>query len=309
MATYVARLSGDEWQAWANQLLSCHYGPAEYQTVPDRDRGDAGLEGFCPSAGHAYQAYGCEEPISVQERYEKQRQKMTDDINKFIDNAKALSKLLRGTKIRRWILFVPYFDSKEIVAHASKKTAEVLAANLPYVMASDFRVMVCQEADFAVERDRLISVTSASLRIKTKPIAQSEVTEWSSNNDALLGTLQRKLAKLPALVNESRRADFAQKILTWYLDGQAVLDGLRGYPQVYEKVVATKSHREAYLAMTALQGSTSNEILVDTLKELRDTLEVEVKELHNFCAEQLAYEALADWLLRCPLDFPEVGHG
>ncbi|MEK8029710.1 hypothetical protein AACH06_02660 [Ideonella sp. DXS29W] len=305
MAAYVARLSGDDWQAWANQILSCHYGPADYQTIPDKDRGDAGLEGFCPSKGHAYQAYGCEEPVSVQERYEKQRGKMTTDIGKFIANAPILSKLLAPTKIRRWILFVPQFDSKEIVAHASKKTAEVLAANLPYV-ADDFRVMVCQEDEFAIERDKLISASTKGLQIKSAAITAADLAQWTSTNDVLLEALERKVARLPTLTSDAQRATFVQQVLTWYLDGQAVLDRLRGYPQVYEKVVATKSHREAFLAMTAMQGGKSNEILMATLKELRDTLEREAKELHNFSAEQLAYEAVADWLIRCPLDFPEV---
>jgi len=308
MAAYIPRLSGGEWQEWANQLLACHYGPGNYQTIPDKDRGDAGLEGFCPGHGHAYQAYGCEEPLSVQERYEKQRDKLTEDVRKFIDNAAILTKLLRHVKIKRWILLVPLFDSKELVAHAAKKTREILAAGLPYV-DSDFRVMVCQEADFPVARDLLLGATSKGIKFEVAPVTLTELGAWASTNDAMLSTLQRKLAKLPALSGEAQRDAFMHKVLIWYLEGQAVLDRLRGYPHVYEKVIAAKSHRENFLAMVALQGSTSSQILVDTLQELRATLESEAKELHNFSAEKLAYEALADWLIRCPLDFPEVANG
>lgn len=308
MAAYIPRLSGGEWQEWANQLLACHYGPANYQTVPDKDRGDAGLEGFCPGQGHAYQAYGCEEPLSVQERYEKQRDKLTADIRKFIDNAAILTKLLRHVKIKRWILLVPVFDSKELVAHAAKKTGEVIAAGLPYV-DPDFCVMVCQETDFQVARDLLIGATSKGIKFDVEPVTPTELGAWTLTNDALLETLQRKLAKLPALSGEAQRNVFMHKVLTWYLEGQAVLERLRGYPQVYEKVIAAKSHRENFLAMAAMQGTTSNQILVDTLQELRATFESEARELHNFSAEKLAYEALADWLIRCPLDFPEVVNG
>lgn len=77
MSAHIPRLSGEEWQDWANKLLTCHYGPTEYQRVPDNDRGDAGIEGFTLSNGHAYQAYGCEEPLSTSERHAKQRDKMT----------------------------------------------------------------------------------------------------------------------------------------------------------------------------------------------------------------------------------------
>lgn len=299
------RLSGDEWQEWANQLLTCHHGPTDYQKVPDKDRGDAGLEGFCPSEGTVYQAYGCEEPISVAERYKKQRDKMTVDVSKFIQNRSTLGKLFGTLQIRRWVLLVPCFDSKELVAHAAVKTAEVMAANLPYV-AEDFRIVVCQEDDFVVERDRLLNAGASYIEILIEVATPEKLISWSATNDALLETLERKLSKLPKLQNASERAAFKLKVLGWYIEGQSVLEGLRKYPQVYERVIRSKAHREDYLAMAAVGGSASHELLTQAVTDLRDTLQQEAKELHQFSADKLAYEAVADWLLRCPLDFPEM---
>jgi len=34
-----------------------------------------------------------------------------------------------------------------------------------------------------------------------------------------------------------------------------------------------------------------------------------VRELHSFSAQDLAVEAVADWLMRCPLSFPEAANG
>ena len=303
MAAYIARLSGDDWQNWANQLLSCHYGPVDYQTIPDNDRGDAGLEGFAVSDGHAFQAYGCEEPIGTQERYTKQRDKMTTDIAKFIANQPALSRIFGSVKISRWVLFVPYFDSKEIVAHAANKTAEVLAANLPYV-SPGFRVIVNQEDDFVVARDKLLNASSEKIEISTDSVSQEDLSKWSSTNDALTEVLHRKLRKLATLPSEVERDRFKEKVLRWYLDGQAVLEGLRRYPQVYERVIKTKAHREGFLVMASVAGGASHEILTKSLSEFLDSLQTQAKELHKFSAEKLAYEAVADWLLRCPLDFP-----
>lgn len=121
MTVAIKRLSGKEWQHYANQLLRLHYGQRDYQPVPDRHHGDGGIEGFSISDGCAYQAYGCDEPISVAERYEKQRDKMTEDIVKFISNKKILQSIFGDIKISRWILFVPSYDSKDIVSHAAKK--------------------------------------------------------------------------------------------------------------------------------------------------------------------------------------------
>lgn len=305
MTVNAARLSGDDWEAWANQLLSHHYGPTNYQRVPAKDRGDAGIEGYCISQREAFQCYGCEEPVSVEERYEKQRSKMTKDINKFIANKFALQRLFNTLKMRRWVFFVPYFDSKEIVAHAAKKTQEVIDAGLPYV-DEDFHVVVCQETDFAVARDQLINATSQGLKIKTSTVTIDKVSAWAQTNDVMLSVLKGKIDKLPTLRTKDQRDNFVASVLQWYLSGQELLERLRDYPQVYEKVIEAKSHREAFLAMGSMHGSASNVVVMETMREFKDTLKREAKELHEFCAEQLAFEAVADWLIRCPLEFPEV---
>ncbi|HKZ00633.1 MAG TPA: hypothetical protein VJ180_00240 [Pyrinomonadaceae bacterium] len=303
MSAYISRLCGEEWQRWANQLLICHYGPTEYQKVPDNDKGDAGIEGFTISEGHAYQAYGCEEPLSTTERYEKQRDKMTTDISKFINNRSALQKIFGTVRITRWALFVPYCDSKELIGHASKKTSEVLDKKLPYV-GDTFRVVVCQEEDFCIARDQLINAGAKTLQVTAD--ATTSVTDWISSNDSLAATLDDKLRKLPTLRNNEGRRRFHEAVLRWYLEGQQILEALRTYPDVYEKTLKAKSHRENFLVMATVSGSSPQEILTSSIQDLLETLQREVRELHRFSAEALAHEAVADWLLRCPLDFPEV---
>ena len=177
MAANLVRLQGDDWQDWANQLLTLHYGPTEYLRVPDKHKGDAGIEGFALNKGHVYQAYGCEEPISDAERYEKQRNKMTTDTKKFIDNKEVLAKLFGAKKISRWVLFVPLCDSKDLIIHANKKTAEIKEANLSYV-AEDFEVTICDETDFAVERKQLMAVETNAISI-TVDSADNQVEDWA----------------------------------------------------------------------------------------------------------------------------------
>lgn len=302
MTAQATRLCGDDWQRWANKLLTARYGPTEYQTVPDNDKGDAGIEGFTFSAGHAFQAYGCEEPIGTTQRYEAQRDKMTRDINKFIDNAIILQKIFGTVKISRWTLFVPYFDSKEIVAHATKKTAEVVAAKLPYI-SKQFHVVVCHEEDFALERDQLLSTTSNSLKFLVAGTTDETMSEWKASNHGLAATLQEKIAKLKTLPNDESQRKFHGQVLKWYLDGQMILAALRKYPDVYEKVIQAKAHRENFLAMTSLSGNTPQGVLISTVQELTATFRDEISELHSYSAESLSHEAVADWLLRCPLDF------
>lgn len=308
MTIQVPRLCGEDWQNWANRLLTVRYGPVDYQRIPDKDKGDAGIEGFAISQGHAFQAYGCEEPISTAERLEKQRDKMTRDIGKFIKNQSLLGKIFGTIKITRWALFVPYCDSKQVVLHASKKTTEVVQANLPYV-ANEFRVVVCQEDDYIVERDQLISSGVKSIQLSPEEATPEQVTKWVTTNDSKASALEDKLERLPTLRTQAERRVFYDKVLKWYLEGQTILEALRKYPDVFEKVVKAKSHREQFLAMATVSGSTPQQILTSSLQGLLETLKEHVRELHSYSAESLAHEAIADWLLRCPLDFPDINNG
>jgi hypothetical protein len=304
MNASTVRLSGDEWQVWANQLLSCRYGPSEYQKVPDHDRGDAGIEGFTITDGHAYQAYGCEEPLLTGERYKKQRVKMTTDIGKFIDNRELLCRIFGHVRITRWSLFVPLCDSKELVVHASKKTEEVLARSLPYV-GDGFRVIVCDEEQFSVERDMLLNAHARTLDVEVDEATDDQVAEWADTHNPLVATLDQKIACLPTITCNETRIEFRNRVVKWFLEGQGILDALRRYPDAYEKVVRAKAHREKYLIRTCTLGQGSpSDIFTQALDDYLATVEKEAYMLSGFTTESLAYEAVADWMLRCPLSFP-----
>lgn len=300
----IPHLVGKDWQDWADKLLSCHYGPTDYQRIPDHDRGDAGLEGFTRTDGHAFQAYGCVEPISTNARYENQRDKMTEDIGKFVSNQVKIGELLGNVKITRWALLVPHCDSRRLVAHAAAKTEEVLKTPPPYV-GLGFQVCVCQEIDFIEARDRLMNAAVRQLEIEAVPPTQEQIAQWTAANEAPSAVLAEKLQRLRTLNTPKKRSDFQTAVLDWYLRGQDVLETLRKHPDIYAKVQKAKSHHEAYLASSIASGLASHELLNETLSELRVTLEAEVRELHRFPSDMLAHEAVADWLLRCPLDFPD----
>ena len=299
-------LCGEEWQRWANQLLTRHYGPTDYQKVPDVDRGDAGIEGFTLSKGHAYQAYGCEEPISVKTRYEKQRDKITFDINKFITNNVKLKRLFGTVPITRWVLLVPQFDSKELVEHATKKTAEVLEAKLTYTCAT-FQVMIADEEQFATERDLLLSAGSKLLECDPADQAQETVNNWMTENDELVATLDRKVRLLPTIRTEVARVRYRDKLLKHYLEGQEIWESLRKYPTVHEKIFQAKRRREKFLESSwMIHSGPNNELLEKALSQFVDSVQSATQVLGGFTVEALAWEAVADWMLRCPLDFPEA---
>lgn len=109
MADTVRDWDPNEWQDWVKQLLYAHYGHKHYQPVPDTDGGDYGIEGFSQD-GCAYQCYAAEEPVGTEELYEKQRNKINEDLKKFVHNQQPLAKLFGALKIERWVFVVPRYE-------------------------------------------------------------------------------------------------------------------------------------------------------------------------------------------------------
>lgn len=289
-------------------LLNQRYMPGEYQPVPDNDRGDAGIEGFSHT-GCAYQMYAPEGELTTSQRHIKIRDKMTQDVGKFINNRDTLSRIFGTTKIRRWILLVPKFDSKETVAHAAKSTERILAAGLPYVDSGDFRVVVLDESSFAAERDRLLNTSVPGISIDSAPISEVDVDDWSADqtNFAETQNLTLKIAKLPTLSTAESRAAFQREVIRWWLIGQNVMEELRNYPETWESVRRAKSEQERYLRGHSLASTLQPyDLLRNALDKIMATVEAEVRALGAGPREAVAHEAVADWLMRCPLDFPGV---
>jgi len=307
MSDVSARLEGDEWQDWATQLLQRHYPPGEYQAVPDGQSGDAGIEGFSLD-GCVYQMYGPRSELNFKARHEGLRRKITEDTNKFVKNRAKLQSLLGGLKVKRWILLVPYFDSRSIVEHATKKTKEILGLSLDYVDATDFRVMVLNEDAFAVERSALLNGGRTSVRIEGVVIDADTIDAWSVEeaNSELVRVLDEKISRLPTLTTPELRIRLRRDYVSHLLHGQNILEGLRSYPDIWSTVRRLRSERERYLFSMCMTSQAAPGAI---LKEAVETFIASIRE----CAPALAletvnavpHEVIADWLMRCPLDFPE----
>lgn len=299
------RLEGPAWERWANQLLQMHYGPGGYQKIPDTDKGDAGLEGFSIGDRRAYQMYGPEGPLSPDDEYRRLRTKITADTRKFMENRSTLEKLLAGIQIERWVLLVPSYRSKKIVEHAAKRTSDIKGQNLPYVDNSSFRVVVEDEGAFAHARNLLLRTRVGEIRIDPPVLSSKDIDRWQAQNNTLTQRLTAKLSRLPTLRSEAQQSDFKDKILHHFLEGQNALEELRQYPTAYEAAIRAKSHRERYLATeVALTTKPGNELLIECLHQIRNAVRTEHASISEDTLEHLAWEAVSDWLLRCPLDFP-----
>ena len=304
MSAVVIPLEGTEWQKWADQLLTEHYGPTSYVKIPDT-QGDGGIEGFSRPCGHAYQAYGAEKTKSGKALFEAQRNKMTRDINKFIANQKILKKLLGDVKISKWVLLVPSVGLKDLQAHCNKMTEKVRNAKLPYV-TDDFYVAYCDEDSFAKERDKIVSYKRDCISINASPPDSPEVADWQSKNNPLLQTLADKLGRLEPNTKPDRLERLQHQMLLWHLQGRELLAKLNDLsPSTYEKVFEAKTQYEQSLVAYELIASDARQQLKEVMEGFEKAIQEAGRSLTNPNVKSLVCEAIADWMMRCPLDFPE----
>jgi len=293
------QLSGDDWQNLCLRVLHEHHAGPELVEVPDGDRGDAGLEAFSLS-GCAYQCYAPEgEPLSTSVRYEKQRTKMTADVRKFIVNSDKIKKLLPpDLKISYWVLLVPHINSRQLVEHSATKTAEVRAAGLSYA-AENIVVEALTLAAFERARQAVIARQLTKLELPPHP-----AVDYSQLGDDLVECMSTKLAMTSQYSEEQPRNAIVTKLLISNVAGLAYRDHIRDqYSELGDQLEVVLSDLEDRLALQYALGQPVPDrrlltILTDTEEAVASTLNTRPSE-----SRVIAEGQVADWLMRCPLDF------
>jgi len=298
-------LDGNSWESNVKRWLRLRY-PNDFQEIPAIDDGDGGIEGFCISAQTVYQCYAALSSLDTKSLYENQRDKLTEDVNKFINNRAKLAKALPpGFQARRYCYVVPEFRSRDLVAHAQKKTAEVVAAALPYV-ASDFSVVIQQKDEFEVEQRLETAKLLKNLQLEIDDdVGDAKVDEWAQTNNLGVQNLNRKIPLFTGLVDPvdieiHRRYWIQRKICT---DNAFEKLRLRS-EDAWEKLWTVKTRRERLLGREfGLSGHGQGTVEGISDKVVFDMIEV-VPNLAKLGAETLAEGLVGEWLQNCKLNFP-----
>ncbi|MEU4763390.1 hypothetical protein AB0H12_09055 [Actinosynnema sp. NPDC023794] len=293
---------GNEWEEWCLLLIQRRYGADQVQTVPAKHRGDLGIEAFTHD-GCAFQCYAAEEPISVKERFEKQRDKLTRDLKKLEVKKDEFKKLLGRVKIERYMFLVPTFDSQELVQHASTKAEEYRAKALPH-LHDNFRIVVATDKAYAEYIDELLR--RPRTLIDAYNSSQDDIRTWMTANADAVQKADTKLTAL--LTDQGARNKTIEGLITQYINGTNALDRMREkYPENWESTTRYQNTKESLLALEYPTFDGKMQTLTGMAKDIAKELETEVPALDNRLRVTLSWQSIADWILRCPLDFPHGG--
>lgn len=303
MVSAVQVWNPDDWELLCQVLLQQRHGHLNVHKIPAAHKGDYGIDYYCTKELVVYQCYAVEEPVDITVRADRQKKKITVDLRTFQKNHQEIAKLFLNIPVKHWILLVPKHDSKDVNIHCAKKTEDLRGANCPCV-DPEFEVSIQDfdafpGADVAKGLSALKSVT-----LSVSPPSQSELATWKAGSADLLANASGKLKKrvLPIDLEHT-----VSETVSSFLHGNAVLDALRsGSPELHEKVMAVVNSRGRLLAFAGPKsGGAPGQILHSEFEALLKAIKEAVPSLSTDNAEQVVYGALSDWIMRCPLDFPD----
>lgn len=285
-----------------NSLLILKYGNNEYQKVPDQHRGDWGIEGYL-LAGEVFQCYAPSRMYEIAQLYINQRDKVTDDINKFKKNKGPLLALLpSGVKFRRWYFLTSVHLSKDLVAHCAEKSKEVIG-ECDHV-SPDFAVMVHSLDDFFLnEIPQYIHLGLKKMRVKVPDFSAGEISTFIAGSN-YFDIVKKKIEDggAPSGRLDGLSRDYIKDYLVWKSMTKILEDAS---PEVFE-LFAQK--------IASLEIDIGKKYALDNNLNVTD-LSVELENLKKIISEQigstmdsttldyLARGILSDWMIRCPISF------
>ncbi len=294
--TWYTAYHGDSWEEMCNVLLSLKHG-SKYQPISDKG-GDMGLDGLVLSDGVAYQAYG-QEPDN-QNPAKAVKDKIRKDLHKLNDNKDDIHEVVGEAKISRWVLLLNrQIPSSSIHAYAKTQEDEVKTWNLPF-LADDFRVFIQPPSYFGTEY----------LEHKKKKDERVEINISANSAPSLTGLRQHGqfLAVLEKFKKISSEDDVAERLaykqFKEYFENAEQLSEIRKRePDFYSEIEDIKFDVEA----DAEEGS----LLSGSFESMSQTRNVLESRLNNKIGLRLGANTLnrvrkyivADWFVRCPLDF------
>lgn len=309
---------GDQWESFCHTCLKFrhqkdNYKPVDavsYKPIDEKDKGDYGLDGFT-FTGIAYQCYLPEKQYSDKELYEHLYSKIRTDINKLNTYKDKIEPLLNGVKIKTWYFTTPkIIYSTDFHRLCNNYENDLKALNLSFIDI-DFKIGFVDLDNLKPETNIFFNSYNDSLNFGTE-IPDSQIIEdykTKTENNYLINNALRKNAKLfPEDGNDYsiNIIDKTNYTIEDYLIGEDIKKQWSDILDIeYEKFLKIKSALERIIkSQSTVPFPDRNKKIEEIRKMLVDKLSIEFPKLLNEAdKENLASSIIADWIMRCPLDF------
>lgn len=311
LKTSFGTYNGDSWEEHCQILLKMKYESDGYQEMTAHTNGDLGIEGFTRT-GIVFQCYCPDEEYDSSKLYQHQRDKVTKDLKKLKKYKKQLLEFLQGVKIKRWIFLTPVISNKELISHCSEKSVSYRNdSEMQDLLDESFDVLAQDENFYAREIIQVKQILNNKINIEVPVPRQEDIVNWKQCETSSIEILDRKVGKLLAHLDAESKSVQVNKYIDLqvrnYIKGQEILYRIKQtYSSAFEKQVRIKSSIASYLETEVIITELKPvELLRETLEKYKEALMGEkFHETFEYpIYNDLCQEAIASWLIDCPLNF------
>lgn len=301
--TTYGSFDGNSWEVFCQVCLKLKYESEGYQELPAW-QGDLGIEGFTRT-GKAFQCYCPDEDYEPQTLYEKQRNKITTDLGKLKKNELELKRYLNGILIQQWIFLTPLYKNKELVRHCHTKASDFRNMNLD-VLSKDFDVLIYNIDFFAAQIPIVNGTTNNKLEIPADRDESKDI-DWKGTNIDLVNNAITKHGK--RISDSPNKEEKINKLTDFtigdFLDEQQLVTKWKNLiPNDYEKFLRLISDYEKTVEEMCITNTDDNNLLYERIKQkLKERLMQTFPYIEDITLEKLMKGVVADWILRCPINF------
>jgi hypothetical protein len=276
--------------------------------MPAKHKGDFGIDVVILGKGCTYQCYAADAYLPTNERYEKQRDKLNEDLAKLEKNDDVIAEIVGDHALGTYYFMVPLHESSQLVAYAAKRSAEYGAKGLR-CLSPTFQIIITTDQDFPRQLAEIVSLGLQTLTLVEESVDILGTTSWGESHSDLVENLERKAQQLETLDTGEKLSEFRDLMLKRFLSAENILGLIEEkYVDTWAKFIRLKAESEARIELESLvgPGESSAKFFSETLVQFEDRLRSEIASLRPQSAT-LAAGTVADWLLRCPLDFDAHG--
>ncbi len=303
--TAYGNFDGDLWERVCKICFNRKYESEKYFDIV-ASPGDYGLEGFTKT-GKAFQCYCPDQAYSANELYKNQRKKITTDLAKLKLYEPELKARLGDTTIITWYFVTPEYRKNDILAHCVNKTKEVKGWNLSIINKTDFDV-VPVDIDFLHPYLKVaLDGTGTKLLLPADNLEEADIVKYEEDSGTLVANAKEKHGKrLHRVSGTTDTVDgLTHRTIKNFLDGSNILEKFREIvPEDYERFIRIMEQQTGDVKDLSLSPSSDhNQRYIDVKKDIDGKVRQSFPNLDDPTIKDLSNYVIAEWILRCPLDF------
>ncbi|MGX7038113.1 hypothetical protein [Vagococcus fessus] len=308
------KLDGNKWEELCIEICRIYYKKDDFHEVPANYKGDGGIEGFTKSElGVVIQCYcPSDENRDNDSLYKAQRDKVTEDIDKIINNHEIL-KGLGVPKISKWIFMVPEYRDKRILQHCQVKQEMIIQAKIDNpdelsLISEDFKIIIRVAADYKTEIARLIRCGITDIKLDVPELDDCPI-DWSEVDSEKSDNIIRKMKAVSPTINSN--AERMKKLIDFevkkYIQGKVTMEYFcNEYREIWEDIKKVESvfKRDVQEKCMMLDDNKMNLDLYHQLSdEFSQSLSSELDYLSESTINLIKQSIVASWLADCHMEF------